>query len=63
MNKILTLRVTNGSLPTSPVLIEHSAPLPVAVQDFEWSYTFRKRVWFVNVVVTFYAAVSEAVEA
>lgn len=56
--KRLTAKVTNGSLPTSPVLGSIEQELPGNIPDFDWSYVFKKRVWFVTIVLGFYVSVA-----
>lgn len=48
--KKLRLKVTRGSLPTSPVLVEVNEVVPDALPNYAFSYKFEKKIWFVPVV-------------
>lgn len=51
--KRLRLKITRGSLPTSPVLVEVDEAVPGVLPDYSFSYKFEKKFWFIPVVLLF----------
>lgn len=48
--KTIRLKITKGSLPTSPVKFNKSIDLPVGGENWEWLYEINERILWIRIV-------------